>query len=164
MTEIVEECEPTTWQSRWRAAQAAGFSYFDYLTVVERHTPGVMLEVRARATSPDFSESITVVTALPGDQPRLESLVAVYPGADWHERESAEMFDVTFVGNDTAPLLRHETLGGAPLRKNLVLAARVLTPWPGAAEPDIAEDGRKVGNPSRRRQRPPGVPENWIQA
>ena len=25
------------------------------------------------------------------------------------------------------------------------------------------KDGRKVGNASRRRQRPPGVPESWLQ-
>jgi NADH-quinone oxidoreductase subunit C len=52
-------------------------------------------------------------------------------------------------------LLLPDGFEGHPLRKDFVLAARVAKQWPGEKEPG--------GVPSRRRQRPPGVPEGWEQ-
>lgn len=152
--------------SEWRdaslQARDKGFVYFDFLTAIDRD--GSQLEVLIRVTDPEYQESCTITTHLSGAQLVLESVRDIYPGADWHERETAEMFGVNFIGNNCSPLLRHQSLGAPPLRKSVILSTRVVTEWPGAAEPEIKSDGRKIGNPSRRRQRPPGVPENWLQA
>ena len=75
---------------------------------------------------------------------RAESWVSVYPGADWHERETWEMFGITFDGH---PALRHLYLPfefeGHPLRKDYPLLAREVKPWPGLVdvEPMPGEDG-----------------------
>jgi NADH-quinone oxidoreductase subunit C len=88
-----------------------------------------------------------------GDEP-LGSLTEVYAGADWHERETAEMFGVRFAGHPgLAPLLLPDGFEGHPLRKDFVLAARVAKAWPGSVEPGEVSP--------RRRARPLGVPENW---
>ncbi len=67
--------------------------------------------------------------------PAVDSWVAVYPGADWHERECWEMFGVDFVGH---PALRHLYLPsdfeGHPLRKDYALLARAVKPWPGLVD------------------------------
>ena len=95
------------------------------------------------------------------DAPVLDSLVGVYPGASWHEREVHEMFGVTFAGNpDLRPLL---TTGdaGHPLRRTTPLPARVATPWPGAVEPSDRPAGDRVAARPRSRPGPPGVPSEW---
>ena len=46
---------------------------------------------------------------LPDDDLRIGSLVPLYAGANWHERECWEMFGITFDGH---PGLRHLYLPG----------------------------------------------------
>ena len=92
----------------------------------------------------------------------IESITDVFAGAAWHERETHEMFgiDFTSTGTDSValePLLLPEGFEGNPLRKEFVLASRVAKLWPGAKEPGES-DGE---SPSRRRMKPPGVPEDW---
>ncbi len=67
------------------------------------------------------------------------------------------MFGVDFDGHpNLVPLLLPDGFEGHPLRKDFVLAARVAKPWPGAKEPGESDEG---GPPSRRKTRPPGVPD-----
>ena len=88
----------------------------------------------------------------------VSSAVGVYRGANWHERETYEMFGVVFEGHpDLRPLPLPDGFEGHPLRKDFVLAARVAKVWPGAKEP--GESGH--GAPSRRKMAPPGVPADW---
>jgi NADH-quinone oxidoreductase subunit C len=65
----------------------------------------------------------------------IESWVPVYAGANWHERETWEMFGITFAGH---PDLRHIYLPlgfeGFPLRKDFPLLARMVKPWPGIVD------------------------------
>ena len=90
----------------------------------------------------------------------IASVTDLYPGADWHERETHEMFGVDFPGHpDLKPLLLAPEFEGHPLRKDFVLASRVVKPWPGAKEPG---EGRGTVR-KRAPKRPPGVPEDWIQ-
>jgi NADH-quinone oxidoreductase subunit C len=78
---------------------------------------------------------ITLKTDLDESAPTIDSWVAVYPGADWHERECWEMFGFVFDGH---PSLRHLYLPtgfeGHPLRKDFPLLARVVKPWPGLVD------------------------------
>jgi NADH-quinone oxidoreductase subunit C len=77
----------------------------------------------------------TVKTDVDDADPRVESWVSVYPGADWHERECWEMYGFNFDGH---PALRHLYLPfefeGHPLRKDFPLLARVVKPWPGLVD------------------------------
>jgi NADH-quinone oxidoreductase subunit C len=90
------------------------------------------------------------------DAPAVASIVDLYAGAAWHERETYEMFGIDFPGHpNLSPLLLPTEFDGHPLRKDFVLAARVAKPWPGAQEP-----GESHVEAASRRQpiRPPGVP------
>ncbi len=85
----------------------------------------------------------------------VATVVPIFPGAAWHERETHEMFGIDFAGHpDLKPLLLPPEFEGHPLRKEFVLASRVAKPWPGAKEPGESE------HTATRRQpmRPPGVP------
>ncbi|MET8682271.1 NADH-quinone oxidoreductase subunit C [Streptomyces sp. NPDC004647] len=99
---------------------------------------------------------LLVRTTVPHDAPALPTASGVYAGADWHERETHEMFGVDFTGHPhLVPLLLPEGFEGHPLRKDFVLAARVVKAWPGAKEPGESEHG----GPKRRQMLPPGVPD-----
>ena len=88
----------------------------------------------------------------------VEERTGVFRGANWHERETHEMFGIAFAGHpNLIPLLLPDGFDGHPLRKDFVLAARVAKAWPGAKEPG---EGRE-GAPSRRKTLPPGVPDGW---
>jgi NADH-quinone oxidoreductase subunit C len=101
-------------------------------------------------------------TRVPDADSTLASLTTVWPGAAWHERETFEMFGVTFTGfedlsgHGLRPLLLPDGFEGTPLRKSFVLAARAAKAWPGAKEPGESSEGRA---PARRKVQPPGVPD-----
>jgi NADH-quinone oxidoreductase subunit C len=134
---------------------ATDLSCFDWLSAVDELDAG--FDVVLSVYSATHRHRALLRTRVGRAEPRLASLVPVFAGADWHERETYEMFGIAFDGHPgLAPLLLPDGFGGHPLRKDFVLAARVAKQWPGEKEPG--------GEPSRRRVRPPGVPEDWERA
>jgi NADH-quinone oxidoreductase subunit C len=134
----------------------SGYTFFDWLTGVDDPPDG--FHVVAHVYSPGEGARLLVRTHVPRDDPRLPTAVGVYRGANWHERETFEMFGVIFDGHPyLVPLLLPDGFEGHPLRKDFILAARVAKAWPGAKEP--GESGH--GSPSRRKTLPPGVPADW---
>jgi NADH:ubiquinone oxidoreductase subunit C len=108
---------------------------------------------------------LVVRTSLPRDAAVLASAVEVYAGARWHERETHEMFGIDFTSGgevlELEKLLLPDEFEGHPLRKEFVLASRVAKPWPGAKEPGEGEGTAHAASTSRRRMKPPGVPDDW---
>jgi NADH-quinone oxidoreductase subunit C len=96
-------------------------------------------------------QRVILKTDVDESDPRAESWVSVYPGADWHERETWEMFGIEFDGH---PALRHLYLPfefeGFPLRKDYPLLAREVKPWPGLVdvEPMPGEDPDPADTPA----------------
>ncbi len=129
---------------------------FDLLTAVDEEPHG--LDVVLRLWSPGGRHGLLLRTRCPRDDARVPSLTGVFAGADWHERHAAEMFDLVFEGHPgLVPLLLPGGFAGAPLRKDFVLASRVVKPWPGAPEP--GQSTAEAAEPTRRRRTlPPGVP------
>lgn len=62
---------------------------------------------------------LAIKCLLPKAEPRLPSSTAVHRGAQWHERECAEMFGITFEGHpDPRHILLPDDWIGFPLRKD----------------------------------------------
>jgi NADH-quinone oxidoreductase subunit C len=145
----------------WVAAATAArddpetdLSCFDWLSAVDELEAG--FDVVLSGYSATRRHHALLRTRVPRAEPRLDSLVSVFAGADWHERETHEMFGIDFAGHPgLAPLLLPPGFEGHPLRKDFVLAARVAKPWPGEKEPG--------GERPRRRARPLGAPDDWEQ-
>jgi NADH:ubiquinone oxidoreductase subunit C len=91
---------------------------------------------------------VTFSTELPNDKPSVASLVEVYAGANWHEREAAEMFGIVFSGH---PNLDHlyllDSFIGNPLRKSYPLLSREVKPWPGSVDVEAMPDKPSTENP-----------------
>ena len=60
-----------------------------------------------------------VKTSVPPDAPSVPSIVSVWRGAGWYEREAHDLFGVAFEGHpDLSPLLLYEGFEGFPGRKS----------------------------------------------
>ncbi|MET8283909.1 NADH-quinone oxidoreductase subunit C [Streptomyces sp. NPDC005132] len=152
---LTVDVPPASWIAALDTARTTlGCSYFDWLSAVDE--PGTGFRVAAHVVALSPVRRLLVRTTVPHAAPVLASAVSVYAGAGWHERETHEMFGVTFEGHPGLdPLLLPEGFEGHPLRKDFVLAARVAKAWPGAKEPGESDHG----GPKRRQMLPPGVPD-----
>ncbi|MPZ25634.1 MAG: NADH-quinone oxidoreductase subunit C [Micromonosporaceae bacterium] len=148
---------PPAWAAALRAARddpALAMDFLDWLSAVDELAAGFRMVAHLWSTT--ARHGVLVRTLLPPEAPELASVVDIYPGAAWHERETHEMFGVSFTGHPggNAPLLLPPEFEGHPLRKDFVLASRVAKPWPGAKEPGEP----RAGSARRQPMRPPGVP------
>jgi len=138
-----------------RARDGLGLTFFDWLSAYDDHDAG--LAVVSRLWSVPQREGLLLRTRVPREDPRLPTLTGVFRGANWHERETFEMFGIVFDGHPLlVPLLLPDGFEGNPLRKEFVLASRVAKSWPGAKEPGESDH---EGAPTRRKMAPPGVPD-----
>jgi len=152
------EVDLARWEETARTARdELGCVAFDWLGAEDAGRPGAVGErhtVTAHVVHPEGWRGLLLRTQVAAGQ-ALPSLASVWAGAAWHERETAEMFGIELTGHpDPRRLLLSESFLGHPLRKDFVLASRVVRPWPGRLEP--GED--RSAAPSRRRLAPPGVP------
>ena len=73
--------------------------------------------------------------------PHAPSVVSLWPGANWFERETWEMFGIGFDGHPHLVKLElPEQFDGHPLRKDFVLMSREAKPWPGNVEGEEADE------------------------
>jgi NADH-quinone oxidoreductase subunit C len=101
-------------------------------------------QLLARLESPKApSLGITLKCDVPSDDLVAPTWTTVFPGADWHERETAEMFGIDFAGHPhLVKLYLPGAFEGYPMRKDFPLLARDVKPWPGLVdvEPMPGED------------------------
>ncbi len=65
---------------------------------------------------------IRIKALIPVDNPSIDSVVSIWSGANWHEREACDMFGIVFNGHpDLRRILMPEEWNGFPLRKNYPL-------------------------------------------
>ena len=150
-------------------------TFFDFLTAVDElgsEHGGFRIVCHVadhHSSGPGGVLHLVVRTLVPRDAAVLASAAGVYAGARWHERETHEMFGVDFTDAEgqvltLEKLLLPDEFEGHPLRKEFVLASRVAKPWPGAKEPgesDADKEGGHAPAATRRRVKPPGVPDDW---
>jgi NADH-quinone oxidoreductase subunit C len=56
---------------------------------------------------------------IPRENPEIPTLSQVFPGANWHERETHDFFGIRFLGHpDLSPFLLPEDADYHPLRKD----------------------------------------------
>jgi NADH-quinone oxidoreductase subunit C len=88
-------------------------------------------QVFTRVVNPHRHVGLTMKVDVPDDTMTIESWSSVYAGANWHERETWEMFGITFAGHpDLRNMYLPTNFEGHPLRKDFPLLARIVKPWP----------------------------------
>jgi NADH-quinone oxidoreductase subunit C len=100
------------------------FNYLTDVTAVDYRDPERQLEVVYQLRSLHRKTDLRVKVGLDKQEPlEVRSVVDLWRGADWLEREVYDMFGVTFVGHpDLRRILMWETYAeGYPLRKDFPL-------------------------------------------
>ena len=111
----------------------------DHLLDGERYAPeGVAterFEVVANFLSHVRNRRVRVICAVPDSDAQVPSLTAVYPGTDFAERETYDLFGIDFVGHpDLTRILMPDDWDGHPLRKDYP-SARVPVTFKGDPQP-----------------------------
>ena len=109
------------------------------------HYPGDTgreLHVVTHLTSMSFRRRIRVETSVPDTDPHLPSITPVYPTADWHERETWDMFGIVFDGHPgLTRILMPDDWPGHPQRKDYPLGGI-----------DVEFKGATIPSPEHRRR------------
>jgi NADH-quinone oxidoreductase subunit C len=150
------------WAATGRALREIGFTYFCFLSALDwkpspfgrgeddptQPPPERSTEIRqgyaggetrfqvfARVTDTARHVGVTVKADVPDDALVVDSWHAIYAGANWHERETHEMFGIAFAGHpDLRNMYLPSEFEGFPLRKDFPLLARIVKPWPGIVD------------------------------
>jgi len=131
-----------------RARDEEGLDFFSWLTGIdwskEVEVGDVVedvdalderFEVMCRLSSVENSNAAQFVVALPKDDAVIDSLVPLFAGAEWHEREAYDMFGIEFEGNpNLVNIYLPDDFVGHPLLKSFPLLTREVKPWPGTVD------------------------------
>jgi NADH-quinone oxidoreductase subunit C len=159
---------PERWVEAATAARDQGLVYLSWVSAIDWSNDVEVgdrppeeveerIEMLCAVADLDQGHLLIISTDIPSDQPEIDTLVGVYAGANWHEREAHEMFGIAFRGHpNLAKLYLPEQFEGYPLRKSFPLLTREVKPWPGkvdvegmpaAAEQPAASAGPTEENP-----------------
>ncbi len=95
-----------------------GYDYLSSVTGVD-YLPDGLMEVVYHAYRTIGGTALVFKVQVPREDPRLPSLVPVYPGAEFQEREAWDLLGIRFEGHpDLRRILMWEGFAGYPLRKD----------------------------------------------
>jgi NADH-quinone oxidoreductase subunit C len=95
-----------------------GFDFLNCISAVDRIASGE-LEAVYNVSSLFDPTKIQVRVRVPREDPSIRSVVPIWSGADWHEREAFDLMGIRFDGHpDLRRILTSEDWVGHPLRKD----------------------------------------------
>jgi NADH-quinone oxidoreductase subunit C len=123
---ITVQVEPDRWFEAARVAkETLGCAFFNFLTAIDWREQG--LEIVAWLDNLEAGVAVELRTKLGVGQTACASLVPLFRGANWMERECFDMFGVQFAGHpDPRRILLADDWEGHPLLKSYA----VDTPHP----------------------------------
>jgi len=95
------------------------FNQLSDATCVDRFPNEPRFELNYQLLSIPRLARVRLRTSISGQQPVIDSLEPVWPGANWMEREIFDLFGIRFEGHsDLRRILLPEEFEGAPLRRD----------------------------------------------
>jgi NADH-quinone oxidoreductase subunit C len=95
------------------------FNLLSDATCVDRFPNEPRFEMNYQLLSIPRSARICLRTSVSGQQPVVDSLEPIWPGANWMEREVFDLFGIRFEGHsDLRRILLPTEFAGAPLRRD----------------------------------------------
>lgn len=97
-------------------------NYLSDLCGVDYNGRRLRFEVVYNLYSLKYRHMIRLKALIPEDDPSIDSVVSIWSGANWHERETYDMFGIVFKGHpDMRRILMPADWEGHPLRKDYPL-------------------------------------------
>jgi NADH-quinone oxidoreductase subunit C len=95
------------------------FSFLSDIATVDRFPLEPRFEVNYQLLSIDLRVRLRLKVKLSGNDPVIPSVFAIWPTADWHERENFDLFGIRFDGHpNLRRILMPDEWEGHPLRKD----------------------------------------------
>ena len=103
-----------------RRLRAAGFDYLLFVSAVDRPAEA-KFEVTYLISRFDDGRQLALLADVPRERPEIDTVSGVWAGANWHERETFDMFGIVFRGHSyLRRILLDEDWPGHPLLKDYV--------------------------------------------
>ena len=135
VTVVVERDDLVDALVRLRDQPDLSFGFLSSLTATDHPDREPRFWVVYELRSVEHAHRIRVKVGLPADDPHIPSVTALFPTADWHEREVWDLFGVVFDGHpDLVRILLPDDWEGHPLRKDEELG-RCRDPVPRRVHP-----------------------------
>ena len=116
--ELTLTVAPETMVAACRAAQAAGYNFFEDMTAVDWYPAEPRFQLSYSLLSHGLKQRIRVVARLNEGQ-SIASITDVWPSANFYEREVFDLFGVPFTGHpNLVRIMMPENWEGHPLRKD----------------------------------------------
>jgi NADH-quinone oxidoreductase subunit C len=96
-----------------------GFTFLSDITAVDRFPLEPRFELNYHLLALDRQERLRLKVRVSGGDPVVPSVTAIWPGANWHERESYDLMGIRFEGHpELTRILMPDDWEGYPLRKD----------------------------------------------
>jgi NADH-quinone oxidoreductase subunit C len=97
----------------------AGYNYFEDLTAVDWFPSSPRFQLSYHILSHSFKERIRLRVMLEAESPAVETITAVWPSANFYEREVFDLFGIRFEGHpNLRRIMMPDDWQGHPLRKD----------------------------------------------
>jgi NADH-quinone oxidoreductase subunit C len=99
--------------------QAAGYNFFEDMTAVDWHPLAPRFQLSYHILSFGMKERIRLRVLLDETNPSVDSIVPIWAGANYYEREVFDLFGIHFAGHpDLRRIMLPDDWQGHPLRKD----------------------------------------------
>jgi NADH-quinone oxidoreductase subunit C len=99
--------------------RAAGYNFFEDVTAVDWFPSVPRFQLSYHILSHALKERIRLRVLLDGESPAVESITAVWPSANFYEREVFDLFGIRFEGHpNLRRIMMPDDWQGHPLRKD----------------------------------------------
>lgn len=106
-------------RSATRTVEKAGYNFFEDLTAVDWFPSVPRFQLSYHILSHSFKERIRLRVTVDEGDPVVDSIVPVWPAADFYEREVWDLFGIRFGGHpNLRRIMMPDDWKGHPLRKD----------------------------------------------
>jgi NADH-quinone oxidoreductase subunit C len=101
------------------AIKAASYAFLEDVTAVDWYPSEPRFQITYHVLSHKLKQRVRLVVRLDGEDARVDSIVPVFPSANFYEREVFDLFGVHFGGHpNPRRIMMPEDWEGHPLRKD----------------------------------------------
>ncbi|HEY1768282.1 MAG TPA: NADH-quinone oxidoreductase subunit C [Terracidiphilus sp.] len=110
---------PESIRAACSTVRAAGYNFFEDVTAVDWHPASPRFQLSYHILSHGYKERIRLAVMVEEADPSVESITAIWPAANYYEREIFDLFGIRFEGHpNMRRIMMPEDWNGHPLRKD----------------------------------------------
>jgi NADH-quinone oxidoreductase subunit C len=99
--------------------RSAGYNFFEDMTAVDWYPSDPRFQLSYHLLSHAYKERIRLCAMVDEEDPSVESITSIWPGANYYEREVFDLFGIRFEGHpNLRRILMPDDWQGYPLRKD----------------------------------------------